>query len=465
MIDCVPLLASVLTLLSVQEPPPFDATGWGVVYDLPAMAHVKVAKDIVFLESGGRRLALDVYLPPEARTPLPVVVFANGVGDRPDDRVKEWGIYRTWPRLVAAHGLAGVSMDCDAEHVPESLAAVFAFLAREGASHGLDGTRVGVYAASANVGATSRLLFGTEPPPNVRAAVFYYGLPQVPRARRDLPVLCVTAESDLARLREALSALWTETLAAGAPWTFELATGMPHAFDAFADNDASRRTIQRTLAFWKSLLEPVPQPAWQPSPARAILAAMYGNDEAATVRLLGEWIATHPDEPAGYAARGSALARARRGNEARPDLERAIALGTDDPGVHAYYGMILALAGQPAPAVEHMQRAVAASWTSSELYGHLGHAQLVLGQDAAAVASYEEALRLGIPPGANTLGLAHYNLACGYARLGRSADALASIERAVEQGFGERRTYEGDTDLAPLRGEERFQVALDRLRR
>ena len=72
-------------------------------------------------------------------------------------------------------------------------------------------------------------------------------------------------------------------------------------------------------------------------------------------------------------------------------------------------------------------------------------------------------ISVGIPPGPQTLGLANYNLACGYARLGRVADALGAVERAVEQRFGARRSYETDADLEPLRGEERFQVALDRL--
>ena len=66
-------------------------------------------------------------------------------------------------------------------------------------------------------------------------------------------------------------------------------------------------------------------------------------------------------------------------------------------------------------------------------------------------------------PRPTTLGLANYNLACGYARLGRTEDALTAIERAVGQRFGARNAYETDADLAPLRAEPRFTAALDRL--
>jgi Flp pilus assembly protein TadD len=446
-----------------SETSPFEPANFGVVYDVPAMAQVRVQKNVTYHRVEGRELQLDICTPPTARAPLPAVVFLNAIGDRLPDRVKEWGIYSSWPRLIAAQGMAGVSMDCDQASIQACLAAVFAFLEREGARFGIDGTRIGVYAASANVSEASRFLLRPEAPKNVKAAVFYYGWPDVPTARRDLPVLCVTAESDLAGSRERLLALWPQILTAGAPWTFELATDLPHAFDAFADNDASRRTIQRTIAFWKSHLEPVPQPSWKPSPERAILAAMYGHDEPRIVSLLGEWIAAHPDDPHGYATRGTTLARMRRGAQAKPDLEKALALGSDDPGVHGCLGMMLAMEGQNTPAVEHMRRAIEGNWYGSELYGHLGHALLVLGRDEEAVRAYEESIRIGIPPGAQTLGLANYNLACGYARLGRLEDALAAVERAVEQHFGPRRSYEADEDLKPLRGEERFQIAMDRL--
>ena len=42
-------------------------------------------------------------------------------------------------------------------------------------------------------------------------------------------------------------------------------------------------------------------------------------------------------------------------------------------------------------------------------------------------------------------------------------DALAAIERAVEQRFGSRAAYERDADFAKLREQERFLMALDRL--
>jgi Flp pilus assembly protein TadD len=51
------------------------------------------------------------------------------------------------------------------------------------------------------------------------------------------------------------------------------------------------------------------------------------------------------------------------------------------------------------------------------------------------------------------------NLACLYTRAGRRADALTALEHAVAAGLTERRKLDDD-DLAPLRGEPRFQKLL-----
>ena len=50
-----------------------------------------------------------------------------------------------------------------------------------------------------------------------------------------------------------------------------------------------------------------------------------------------------------------------------------------------------------------------------------------------------------------------YNLACARAQAGDVGAALRALERAVAAGFGDRETLTGDSDLAPLREEERYR--------
>ncbi|MBK8424679.1 MAG: hypothetical protein IPL27_01300 [Lewinellaceae bacterium] len=50
--------------------------------------------------------------------------------------------------------------------------------------------------------------------------------------------------------------LWKEVLVNHAPWTIKMASNLPHAFDAFSDNDESRRVILETISFWKTTSTP-----------------------------------------------------------------------------------------------------------------------------------------------------------------------------------------------------------------
>src|SRR5208283_1982867 len=54
---------------------------------------------------------------------------------------------------------------------------------------------------------------------------------------------------------------------------------------------------------------------------------------------------------------------------------------------------------------------------------------------------------------------AHYNLACALARLGKTDDALAHLEKSIELGFSDAKHVEADDDLASLRKLPRFQAA------
>jgi tetratricopeptide (TPR) repeat protein len=68
----------------------------------------------------------------------------------------------------------------------------------------------------------------------------------------------------------------------------------------------------------------------------------------------------------------------------------------------------------------------------------------------------EQALRQSIervPHDANS----HYNLACTLARLGRSDEALATLEKAVALGFRDAKHIEADEDLKSLSEDDRFK--------
>jgi len=461
-------LAAPTALVRAQAPEPrtpLDPANFAVVYDIPATARVELHADLPFQTVAGRTLTLDLYRPPGMKRGelRPAVIFINAIGDRGNERVKRWEIYRSWPRLVAAHGLIGISMDADPEGIQGSIRAVFRYLVEHGVAEGVDVSRLGVYAASANVTGTIAYLASDSVSSGIRAAALYYGGVPDSTARMDLPTLFIVAESDVPRMGPALGGLWQRIVDQRAPWTLQFASGLPHAFDALADTDDSRRIIQQTIAFWMSHLNPMPAPPWRPSETRAIVASVFANQPERSVPLLERWTAAHPGDAGAESMLGRGLTLLQRYPDAERVYQRAYALDSTDVGVLTGLGMAHLNQRHFAPALDLLERARQGGMENSYVLGQIGWAQLNLQRNADAAASYERAFQLGIPPGRSTSGLAWYNLACAYSRLGRVDDAFRALDLAVSEGMRERATYEGDDDFRPLRTDPRFRTLLARL--
>jgi dienelactone hydrolase len=461
------LALSVPMLLTAQQVPesPLDGDRWGVVDSHPAMPSVRKVRDVEYLRDSLGTLTVDLYLPanlPDGSS-RPAVLFINGVGDSPGDRVKDWAIYASWPRLLAAQGIIGISMDADRARIPTSLNAVMRWLRESGPSHGIDAERIGIYAASANVRATTELLFGDTPPAGVRAAVLYYGGPPSQALRPDLPVMFVVAEGDHTPARApGYDSLWQRVTAARAPWSVVFGAGLPHAFDAFDDSEASRRLVRQTIAFWRTHLD-ILDPPMARSEARNVVAAGYWNNPTRSLEVLTRWTEGHPEDATGWFQLGRARRLTGYPEGADSALDRAAQLGFDPPWFHLVVGQLRMQQRRWADVHTALTRAVNGGIESSLIRGQLGYAALMTQRWSEAAREYERSFALGIPPGRGTWGVAAYNLAIAYGHLGRKDEAFARLEEAVAQGIASRTQYADDTDLAPLRSDSRFAAFLARL--
>jgi tetratricopeptide (TPR) repeat protein len=454
-----------LSICAQDTQSPLDGRLYGVVYDVPATKDVTVKENVPY--SGD--LKIDIYSPPGAKTSekRPAVIFLNAIGDVPGQpKVKTWGIYRSFPRLVAAHGLVGISMDADGARIQESLRGLFDFLEKQGAQYGIDAARLGVYAASANTTQSIVYLMSDTASKGIRAAALFYGSTPAPetRIRKDLPVLFILAEGDLAGgFGQQAVPLWQRVTTERVPWTLMFARDLPHGFDAFADTDDARRIIQQAIAFWKSNLEPVPQSGEKPSAARQTVAALYSNDPQKSVEALTKWIAENPKDALAFQQLGRNLAQLRRFDEADAAYKNALALGSTDAGIYMGLGQLRFGQKRYEDAAQFLAKAAELGARNSLVYGQLAFSQMNLNRNEEAIKSYEKAFEAGIPPGAATRGLAYYNMACAYARLKQFDKAFEMLNKTIVEGYTNRQTFETDTDLAPLRADARFQELLKRL--
>ena len=353
--------------LSAQTPPEHDVTEQSVVWVVPGLDRVAVRRDVPYKTDATKTLGLDVYSPPGARAGelLPAVVFINGVGDAEGRSLKDWGIYRSWARTVAASGWIAVTFASRGAQVEADVADAFAFLAKDGAKLGIDSKRIAAWACSANVTPGLRFLMDAAGP-GVIGAVIYYGSSDPAKIRTDLPVYFARAGLDSPRLNAAIDALWARAVAAGAPWQMVNAPGSHHAFDALDETEESRRIVRETLAFYRDLFEP---PAAPPTAnaARRALSFWFGNEYGKAAEAYAEYVKTHPDDATAWLRLGLSQAHTSQPDAARKSLEKAISLGGSQPADLYNVACGYALLGQKDRALDALDRAVAGGFRNRRL--------------------------------------------------------------------------------------------------
>lgn len=267
-----------------QEAPQVPITKRQVVYRMPGMDAVAVRRDVVYRTTGAGTLAMDVYLPPDAQrgAPPPAVVLVAGFPDDGMQRVvgcrfREMGSTVSWARLVAASGMAAIAY---VNRDPAADArALLDTLRRDGATLGIDGERIGLWASSGNVPLALWLLMEERSPALACAALLYgytldlegeaavadaaktYGFANPAAGRtladlpRDLPLLLARAGADeIPGLNATLDRFARAALARDLPLTLVNHPGAPHAFDLSDDSAASRRVVQQVLSWLRQRL-------------------------------------------------------------------------------------------------------------------------------------------------------------------------------------------------------------------
>jgi dienelactone hydrolase len=358
----------VAAVVFAQPAPEHDVTEQSVVWVAPGLDQVSVRKDVPYKTEGGKTLVLDVYSPAGLRAGelRPAVVFVNGVGDAENRSLKDWGIYRSWARTVAASGWIGVTFASrGGAQVDADIADAFAFLARDGATLGIDPKRLAAWACSANV--TPGLKFLMEKAgPSVVGAVVYYGSSDPSRIRTDLPVYFARAGLDSPRLNAAIDALWARAVAAGAPWQMVNAPNSHHAFDALDETEESRRIVRETLAFYRDLFEPPVAPPVT-NAARRALSFWFGREYGKAADAYAEYLKTHPNDAVAWQRLGLSQAYTKRADAAEASLQKSMTLGAMTPLDLYNVACAYAVLGRSDRALEALDRAVGAGFRNRAL--------------------------------------------------------------------------------------------------
>lgn len=440
-----------------NAPSPMDALQYGVVLDDPQMKNVQVQKDITFLSDEKGTLKLDLYSLPamQAGEKHPAIIFLNAIGERNGQRkVKSWGIYTTWPTLMAAKGYIGISMEADGLRINESIKAVFDFIDSKGSQYNIDKDKLGVYAASANVTGSVDYLMGENAYKGIKAAVLYYGRAPGGPFRKDLPVLFVVSEGDVRP--DAYNGLWEQVLKNNAPWTIKMGMGMPHAFDAFADNDSARIIVKETISFWRNYLDPVPAPSFPHSTGRDVLGLLQMNRPKA-LALLKTIVDENPNDIQALKIYADALGDNNDLAGAEAAFKKVLALDPKDAGAMINLAGLAYRQNKPAEAEKYIADVINSGEMTRDRYADIAFTLLVAGKDKESAGYYEKALAM------EPRGIDYYNLACAYAKVNDADKALKALDNSLKYGYGSKQQIESDPDFKLIRSNNGYKTFMEKL--
>jgi tetratricopeptide (TPR) repeat protein len=434
-----------------------DQLNYGVVLDDPGMRKAVVRKDISYLEDAKGTLHVDIYSPPnlKANDKRPAIIFLNAIGDEAGERkLKSWGIYTTWPQLMAAQGYIGISMETDGSRIKESIQGLFKFLADKGSNYNVDTGRLGVYAASANVSRSSEYLMSREVYKGIKAAVLYYGRPPVGPFRKDLPVLFVISEGDM---NSGYNNLWSEVLKNNAPWTIKMGTGMPHAFDAYSDNDEARKLVKETISFWKNHLDTVARPSWKYSKGREVLGSLQMNRPKA-MSLLKSLTDENPEDIGALLFYANQLRQDKKYDEAIPLFKKALSKDAKNAQVMVDIAVLFYTKNEDSVAEAYILSAINTGKMKRGDYAELGFYLLAANKNKEAAVYYEKAISISAD------AFDYYYLARAYAKLNDKENAIKVLGKALINGYGSKHQVDNDHDFDLIRSDDRFKKLLSSIK-
>ena len=93
-----------------------------VVYKIDGMDKVKVVQNLKYTKTDDANILMDVYQPPNLakNDKRPAVIFIHG-GAKPQWTAKDWGVFTSWGRLMAASGFVSVTFTHRLEYMNKSL--------------------------------------------------------------------------------------------------------------------------------------------------------------------------------------------------------------------------------------------------------------------------------------------------------------------------------------------------------
>jgi acetyl esterase/lipase/uncharacterized protein YndB with AHSA1/START domain len=256
-----------------------------VVYSVHGMDKVRVVQNLRYTATTDPNVAMDVYVPPDLASSdkRPVVIFIHG-GAKPEWTPKDWGIYTSWGRLIAASGFVGVTFTHRLEYPNKTLDAgardvadAINYVRSNAEKYNVDKDRICLIAFSAGGPMLSLAMRGDTP--YVKCIVGFYAFMDIRQSNynkaeapeklkefspiaylekspADLPpmFLARAGRDEVPTMNDSIDRFVSTAISKNIALTFSNHPNGVHGFDNQNNDDRSREIIRDAIAFMGSNL-------------------------------------------------------------------------------------------------------------------------------------------------------------------------------------------------------------------
>lgn len=257
-----------------------------VVYTVAGMDKVKIIGNLKYTKSNDPNILMDVYQPPDLskNEKRPAVIFIHYAA-KPEYTPKDWGIFTSWGRLIAASGLVGVNFTNRLEYPEKSLenaaqdvSAAISYVRANADKLNVDKDRICLFAFSAGGSMLSLAMRGDTP--FIKCVVGFYAFMDIRQSdyrktetpdalksfspitylERDasrLPPMFVAraGRDEVPGINDSIDRFTKEAISKNVALDFANHPNGVHGFDNQDNDERSREIVRRAIEFVKTHLE------------------------------------------------------------------------------------------------------------------------------------------------------------------------------------------------------------------
>lgn len=185
------------------------------------------------------------------------------------------------------------------------------------------------------------------------------------------------------------------------------------------------------------------------------LSAIAQSENIAELKKKAEEHPTNKEALFEYAV---ALKNSKQYEESEKVFGELLKLEPDNVNALTYRYLILQILGRPKEAEPLLARAEKTGRMDKFTYLGMGNTMYSIGKYEEGVQFFEKVTK------ADPTGVNFYNLACGYAKLGKKDEAFDNLNKAIDNGFNSKQQFENDADLESLKKDTRFVELVKKLK-